>query len=369
MTNLYLVPIGDNWISEFERTVEEPIEVIGENVPDELSDFEKIRIWGTTETDHPPKPQNFREMELGDLVLFSYEGDIFSAGRVGRTFESSEVGEWVWGNEESSWIYTITDFEEVEISSGELWDLLGYSDNYYLQGFTRVSDSAIDELLQKYTSVEEAFQNLKVSSEDTPEQKQMGVEDSIETTEESFDSETGDNGMGEGEEADEKEEAREHVEIQWELIQLGLQHGYEVYVAKNDRNRTYNGNRLGEECVEQLSLTGFSNAAISIIEYVDVIWLQEDYIVKMFEVESTTSIYSGILRMTDFIVKVPNLGVDMYIVASDADEEQVRKQINRPTFQQVLSQANYCSLDYLSFERVRDRYELVQRAGALQSIF
>jgi hypothetical protein len=363
MTNLYLVPIGEDWISKFERTVEEPIEVTGEDIPTELSDFEEVRIWGTTETNHPPKPQNFEDMELGDLVLFSHQGNVFSAGRVGRTFESSEVGEWAWGNEESSWIYTITDFEEVEIPSNELWDLLGYSDNYYLQGFTRASDSAIDELLQKYTSVEEAFQDLKQPPEDTPQEEQTEIDGSIETTEESLGRETDD------EVKDEKEEARDHIEIQWKLIQLGLRHGYEVYVAKNDRNQTYDGNRLGEDCVEQLSLTGFSDAAISIIEYVDVIWLEEDYIVKMFEVESTTSIYSGILRMTDFIVKVPNLGVDMYIVASEADEEQVRKQINRPTFQQVLTQADYCSLDYLSFERVRDRYELVQRAGALQSIF
>jgi hypothetical protein len=36
-----------------------------------------------------------------------------------------------------------------------------------------------------------------------------------------------------------------------------------------------------------------------IIRHVDVIWLEGDAIVAMFEVESTMSIYSGILRMTD----------------------------------------------------------------------
>ena len=97
MTNLYLVPVGEDWISEFKRTVEEPIEVTGEDVPTELSEFEEVRLWGTTETDHPPKPQNFKEMGRGDLVLFSNKGDIFSAGRVERTFKSSKVGEWVWG--------------------------------------------------------------------------------------------------------------------------------------------------------------------------------------------------------------------------------------------------------------------------------
>lgn len=233
----------------------------------------------------------------------------------------------------------MTDYEEITIPQGELWDVLGYSENYYLQGFTRVSDNARDELLQQYPSIEEAFQDLK------------------------------DGDSGNRPETTPDEEPRTHTEIQWKLIQLGRDHGYEVYVAKNDRNRTYNGQRLGDQCVDQLSLTGFSDAAISIIEYVDVIWLKGDYIAQMFEVESTTSIYSGILRMSDFVVKVPNLSVDMYIVAPEEDEDQVRKQIDRPTFERVLGQANHCSLEYLPFGRVRERYDLVQRAGPLRAVF
>jgi hypothetical protein len=89
----------------------------------------------------------------------------------------------------------------------------------------------------------------------------------------------------------------------------------------------------------------------------------------MFEVESTTSIYSGILRMTDFVVKVPNLTVDMHIVAPSEDEEQARRQMTRPTFQHVMDRAQHCSLQYLSFDEVRDKKELVDRAGPLQTVF
>jgi hypothetical protein len=106
-----------------------------------------------------------------------------------------------------------------------------------------------------------------------------------------------------------------------------------------------------------------------LIEYVDVIWLNGDYIEKMFEVESTTSIFSGILRMTDFVVKVPNLAVEMHIVAPDADEEQVRRQIDRPTFQHVMGSAQHCSLQYLSFSDVREKRDVVDRAGPLQRVF
>jgi hypothetical protein len=102
---------------------------------------------------------------------------------------------------------------------------------------------------------------------------------------------------------------------------------------------------------------------------VDVIWLQDDFIVKLFEVESTTSIYSGILRMTDFMVKVPNIAVDMHIVAPDDDVDKVREEINRPTFQHVLESADHCSLRYLSFSGVWDTCATVEQAGPPKMCF
>jgi hypothetical protein len=73
--------------------------------------------------------------------------------------------------------------------------------------------------------------------------------------------------------------------------------------------------------------------------------------------------------MTDFVVKVPNIAVDMHIVAPDDDEDKVREEINRPTFQHVLQAADHCTLRYLSFADVRGTYETVEQAGPLQELF
>lgn len=339
MTNIYLIPVGDSWIDQFNRTVEQPLTIENSDTPPELADFREIRIWATTPSSK--KESAYEAMRSGDLLLFYHQGKFFAAGRAGRTFRSEEVGKWVWDNSESSFIFTITDYESVSIDRGELWSVLEYSDGYFVRGFSRVSENARDNLRQQYPSVEVAYQELK--------------------------SDAGDTG---GDDKDpEDDDIRKHVKIQWKLIQLGLMHDYDVYVAKNDQSETYQDEMLGAECVNQLPLTGFSDAARSIIEYVDVIWLDDNYIVKMFEVESTTSIYSGILRMIDFIVKVPNLAVDMYIVAAENDEELVRKQIDRPTFQHILEPAEYCSLNYLSFSRVNDRFSLVEKVGPLKTVF
>jgi hypothetical protein len=43
----------------------------------------------------------------------------------------------------------------------------------------------------------------------------------------------------------------------------------------------------------------FDEATNRTIELIDVLWLQGNAIVAAFEIESTTSIYSGLLRMAD----------------------------------------------------------------------
>jgi hypothetical protein len=43
------------------------------------------------------------------------------------------------------------------------------------------------------------------------------------------------------------------------------------------------------------------------IELIDVLWLDGNAIVAALEIESTTSIYSGLLRMSDLVARQPNI--------------------------------------------------------------
>lgn len=353
MTDLFLVPVSDDWIGDYERTVASPLEL--DDPPAEFAGRSEVRVWGTTLGEEGTKKwATIQAMESGDLVLAMHDGEFVGSARVEETFESPNLGEWIWDAPESAFVYTLTDYREISLPRSELWELLDYSANFPLYGFSRVAEDAVSSLLQSYNSVEEAFQALRGEADE-----ETGTEGDA----------SGDVDTEEAVEDTGNEAVREHTEIQWYLIQLGLKHGYDVYVARNDQNLTYRGERLGEDCVDSLNLTGFSDAAMRLIEYVDVIWLNGDYIEKLFEVESTTSIYSGSLRMTDFAVKVPNLAVDMHIVAPDTDEAEVRRQIDRPTFQHVMDPAHHCSLQYLSFSTVREKREVVGRAGPLQRVF
>jgi hypothetical protein len=104
-------------------------------------------------------------------------------------------------------------------------------------------------------------------------------------------------------------------------------------VARNDRCALWNGCRLGEMpgLVSTLP-TQFNDATTRTIELIDVLWLRSNSIAAAFEVECTTSVYSGLLRMSDLLALQPNLDIRLFIVAPDCRREKVEQEILRPTF-------------------------------------
>jgi hypothetical protein len=128
-------------------------------------------------------------------------------------------------------------------------------------------------------------------------------------------------------------EESSHAEMQWLLLKLGSDLGLDVWVARNDRNRSFNGvafstlKNLRAELPRQ-----FDEATNRTIELIDVLWLQGDAIIAAFEVEHTSAIYSGLLRMADLITMQPNIKINLYLVAPDERFDKVFTEINRPTF-------------------------------------
>ena len=124
-----------------------------------------------------------------------------------------------------------------------------------------------------------------------------------------------------------------HAEIQYLLLTLGADLGLDVWVARNDRGRKWNGVALGSlpRMIDELP-TQFNEATTRTIELIDVLWLSGNSIVAAFEVECTTSIYSGLLRMSDLMALQPNLDINLYLVAPDERREKVEQELLRPTF-------------------------------------
>jgi hypothetical protein len=148
---------------------------------------------------------------------------------------------------------------------------------------------------------------------------------------------------------------RPHVRIQHKLLQLGRDMGYDVWVARNDRGRRHGGQELGELSVERLPVQ-FNEAVRGTIELIDVLWLTENRIEAAFEIEASTSIYSGLLRMADLLAMQPNTPIPLYIVAPEERRTAVFREIRRPVFAGLRPPlARACS--YISFRRLEDELE------------
>jgi hypothetical protein len=112
--------------------------------------------------------------------------------------------------------------------------------------------------------------------------------------------------------------------------------GLDLWVARNDRNSNWKGNRFASLPGMRLELPlQFDQATMRTIELIDVLWLKGNAFVAAFEIESTTSVYSGLLRMADLIAMQPDLSVPLYLVAPDDRRNKVIAEVNRPTFSRL----------------------------------
>jgi len=124
-----------------------------------------------------------------------------------------------------------------------------------------------------------------------------------------------------------------HTEIQWRLLDLGSQMGLNVWAPRSDRGKTWNGKAINSlpRLLNALP-TQFDEITTGTIENIDVLWLSGNAIVAAFEVEHTTSIYSGLLRMSDLLTMQPNIDIKLYLVAPDERYSKFKREVPRPTF-------------------------------------
>jgi type II restriction enzyme len=152
-----------------------------------------------------------------------------------------------------------------------------------------------------------------------------------------------------------------HTEVQGWLRDLGRALGFDVWIASNDRNRPYGGGRLCDGCLTVLPMAVTAHASET-VRLIDVMWVDSGAgcIAAAFEVEHSTSIYSGIVRMLDLALGVPDhLAGTYYLVAPDAREAEVRAQFARPAFSRVAE----LDVRFLPYSELRQNREAIARFG------
>jgi type II restriction enzyme len=144
-----------------------------------------------------------------------------------------------------------------------------------------------------------------------------------------------------------------HTGIQKRLRDLGRALGYTVHVAANDRSRPCDGGRLGDGCLADIPAS-LAVVGAEAVRLIDVLWFKDHEVVAAFEVEHSTSIYSGIIRLLDLSLGAPGAVTrELFIVAPDDREQEVHAQARRPAFR-GLADVRVRYLPYRELERHRE---------------
>jgi type II restriction enzyme len=153
-----------------------------------------------------------------------------------------------------------------------------------------------------------------------------------------------------------------HTAIQGWLRDLGHALGFKVWIASNDRSRDFEKGKLCDGCLVTLPEMVRTSRNADTISLIDVLWIdpKSESAIAGFEVEHTTSIYSGILRLLDLALCEGGTKVQgLFLVAPDDREEDVRKQLSRPAFKNISS----LSIRFLPYSEMETHRHTMGRFG------
>ena len=149
-------------------------------------------------------------------------------------------------------------------------------------------------------------------------------------------------------------EARESTRIQALIAGIGISMGLSIWIPRADRAAVLKELSTDTSRVLERLPLNYDDTTLRTIEQIDVLWLRGRSIARAFEVEHTTSVYSGILRMADLLALQPNMDINLHIVAPLARREKVFSEIRRPVFSLLDKGPLAESCTYLSYDSLRE---------------
>ncbi len=151
-----------------------------------------------------------------------------------------------------------------------------------------------------------------------------------------------------------EEAPRESIQMQALIASIGARMGLSIWIPRSDRGAVLKEWKTdGDKLLDRLPLN-YDDTTLRTVEQIDVLWLRSRSILRAFEVEHTTAVYSGILRMADLLALQPNMDINLHIVAPAAKRDKVFQEIRRPVFSLLEKGplAEYCT--YLSYDSLRE---------------
>ncbi len=151
-----------------------------------------------------------------------------------------------------------------------------------------------------------------------------------------------------------RNEVRQSAKIQTLLAQIGNGMGFNIWLPRNDRRLVLREWHPEEGTLLERLPLNYDEVTLRTIEQIDVLWLKNRSIVRAFEVEHTTSIYSGILRMADLLALQPNMDIKLHIVAPAHRRDKVFQELRRPVFSLLEKAPLFELCTFLPYESIEE---------------
>lgn len=158
----------------------------------------------------------------------------------------------------------------------------------------------------------------------------------------------------------EKEEENLHTEMQYHLLKIGKALGYDVIPASNDRSKCYAGKNFSFMSLSAFPEFVLDKETLNTVKLIDVLWFEKgtNNVIAAFEVEKSTSIYSGILRLTDLSYTIADGDEVFYLIVPDKREKDVVLQLSRPAIKKINT-----AIKYILFSELRQHCDALCKFG------
>lgn len=347
--NIYIVVAGGNTAADrhFDDTIQsrrQLSEVRQHLEQEEAKNLEAIYhgapfiVWGAVPG--PMNVQRWESMSPGDIVLIYSKGRIRVVGEIAAKARSKELARYFWkeADDGKTWelIYFIVNDQQVDVPLSKLNPLFGYKEKYSPQGLTMIDPKKVKTFARNYGDILGVVKTLE-GGEELHTVPVAEIDQVSEEIEEKI-----------------AEAPTEHDEMQWRLIRLGQLAKCNVWIPRNDQGKAYQGHSFRDHVLNDFSE---SVDVPPTVKNIDVVWKFGPYSIKgAFEIEHSTSVYSGILRLSDLRAMSPNSVYPLVIVADRKRRDKIFRELKRPTFSGPCLRLNEV-IGFLDYADIRDMDE------------
>ena len=168
--------------------------------------------------------------------------------------------------------------------------------------------------------------------------------------------------VDEDDEEKDEETERIHSEMQWMLLWLGNELKLKFWLPKKDFTESHKKNEIADLAGRLEDLPFDILKAGRPIQRIDVLWLKDNKIIAAFEIENSTGIESGLLRMSHMWVSLEDPNIRTHIVAQDNDVNKAGDKISEPTFKHNgLTE----SCRFIPYTKLTNKYNEAEQNGSI----